>query len=457
MQITYMREEMRRSTGKRLLAVGILVSSVVLGACGGEEEARQKSEKGREAGGGRQWGGRAGAGSTAAIPVKTEPVERGDVALYVQTHARLEAERWVSVVAWVQGMVTELAVEEGDRVAEGDVLARLNKEELALKVEQAEVVLEQAASAYERTKALYERQLVSEEEYDAAWHQMKNIEVSLKEARINLDHADVLAPISGTVMQRLVEVGDVVRANDQVFAVADVDPLLARIHVPEKRMLQIRKGQEARITVDSVPDKTFVGRIRMISPGVDPQSGTVKVTLEIPAASGLLKPGMFAKVRIVTASHLRTLIIPKKALVLETDEDDIFVFSQGVARRVRIQPGFVDGDRVEVVAGLAEGDQVITVGHEGLKDGARVRLAGQVDHGGGEAGAPPMQGGRPDPAGGRDREAPGSAVVPPGGRAFPDSATFVRRAQEHRGLSESEAVERWKKVRNRFGNRNGND
>lgn len=449
---------MRRSTGKRLWAVGILVFSVVLGACGGEEEeAKRKSERGREAGGGRQWGGRAGAGSTAAIPVKTEPVERGNIALYVQTHARLEAERWVSVVARVQGMVTELAVEEGDRVAEGDILARLNKEEWALRVEQAEVALEQAASAYERTKALHERQLVSEEEYDVAWHQMRNFEVNLEEARINLYHADVLAPIPGTVMQRLVEVGDVVRAYDHVFAVADVDPLLARIHVPEQRMRQISKGQEARITVDSVPEKTFVGRIRMISPGVDPQSGTVKVTLEIPAATGVLKPGMFATVRIVTASHFRSLIFPKKALVLETDEDDVFVFSEGVARRVRIQPGFVEGNRVEAVGGLEEGDQVITVGHEGLKDGARVRLAGQVDQGGGETGDPPVQRGRPDPSGDRDREAPGSAAVLPGERAFPDSATFVRKAQEHRGLSESEAVERWKRMRDRFENRNGSD
>ena len=446
---------MRRPTGNMLLAAGILVSSMVLGACGDEgDKGGKEGEGGRGDARASRWGGGAAAGATAAIPVKAEAVQRGDVALYVQTHARLEAERWVSVVARVQGMVTELAVEEGDEVAEGNVLARLNKEELALRVEQAEVALEQAASAYDRTKALFDRQLVSEEEYDAAWHQMRNIEVTLEEARINLDHADVLAPISGTVMQRLVEVGDVVRANDQVFAVADLDPLLARIHVPEKRMREISKGQEARIAVDSVPDRTFVGRIRMISPGVDPQSGTVKVTLEIPDAAGLLKPGMFATVRIVTERHQGALVIPKKALVLETDEDDVFVFSEGTARRARIQPGFVDGDMVEVVAGLEEGDLVITLGQEGLKEGTRVRLAGQAA----QVREPDstVEKGRRDFSGERGPEEPGPSSLR-GGRAFPDSATFVKRAQEQRGLSESEAVERWRRMKERFGNRSEGD
>lgn len=447
---------MRQSTRKMLLAVATLVSSIALGACGGGSDTTGKEGgRGREAAGGRQWGGGGAAGATAAIPVKAEAVQRGDVALYVQTHARLEAERWVSVVARVQGMVTELAVEEGDQVAEGDVLARLNKEELALRVEQAEVALEQAASTYDRTKALYDRQLVSEEEHDAAWHQMRNIEVNLEEARINLDHADVIAPISGTVMQRLVEVGDVVRANDQVFAVADLDPLLARIHVPEKRMREISKGQDARIAVDSVPDRTFVGRIRMISPGVDPQSGTVKVTLEIPDATGLLKPGMFATVRIVTDRRQGTLVVPKKALVLETDEDDVFVFSEGTARRVRIQPGFVDGDMVEVVSGLAEGDLVITLGQEGLKEGTRIRLAGQAVKGGEED--PPVEKGRPGFSGERGAGEPGPASSFRGGRAFPDSASFVKRAQEQRGLSESEAVERWRRMKERFGTRSESD
>jgi len=312
-----------------------------------------------------------------AIPVKTEKVRRGDMDAYVQTHARLEAERSVEVLARATGLVEELAVEEGDRVSEGQVMVRLEKEELQLRMQQAEVALRQVQASYDRTKTLHERRMVSEAEFETVRHQLENAQVAFEEARLDLAHADIRAPISGVVMWRGVELGDLVRTNQAILALADLEPLLARIHIPEKRMHQIRERQEARVLVESLPDATFTGRIRMISPGVDPQSGTVKVTLEIPDLSGRLKPGMFTSVRIITDRHLQTLIVPKKALIIETDEDDVFVLDEGKARRTRVELGFVDGDRVEVLVGLDETAQVITVGQEGLKDGAVVRVVGQ--------------------------------------------------------------------------------
>jgi membrane fusion protein (multidrug efflux system) len=355
------------------LAFHLALITLLVTACGNDKDAAQPG-----AGGGGQWGGRSGGrpGGNAAIPVKAETVERGAIAAFVQTHARLEAERWVDVVARTQGLATCLAVEEGDRVAAGDLLVRLDQEELSLRLLQVEVSLEQAQSNLDRTKALFERGLVSEEEHDNANNQIKNIQVSLREARLNLEYADIRAPIGGTVMLRQVELGDMVRDNQTVFAIADLEPLLARIYLPEKRMHQVRLGQQAKLQIDAFPDRSFSGTVRMINPGVNPQSGTVKVTLEIPADPIHLKPGIFATVRIITEEHPQALIIPKKALILETDEDDVFVFDQGKARRAKIDIGFVDGDRVEVLSGLSDGDQVITVGQEGLKDGATVRLAG---------------------------------------------------------------------------------
>ena len=167
----------------------------------------------------------------------------------------------------------------------------------------------------------------------------------------------------------------------------------------------------------------------MISPEVDPESGTVKVTLEVPA-SGLLKPGMFCTVRIITASRPNALVIPKKALVLETDADDVFAVEDGKVKVVDVKLGFVEGDRVEVVSGLEEGMQVVTVGHEGLKDGSPVRVVGEGEpvavappEGGGAAGG---QGGgqwagKTAVAAGDSSKAAGGADGPRGGGALPDS------------------------------------
>ena len=369
------------------LPVSFLAMTILsLAACAGEDAG-----EGRPTGGerGRPGGGR---GATSAIPVKAEPATRAEMTSYIETNARLVAERYIEVMARTQGMVERVIAEEGDLVKAGDILLRLEKEQLSLQHEQARVALEGAQATYERTSKLHARQLVSQEEMENARHQMQTAEVNLKEARLQLDYTDVRASLAGVVMMRDVELGDLVRTNDVVYALADVDPLQVRIRIPEKRMNQVRPGQEARITVDPVPDRVFQGTVKMISPGVDPASGTVKVTLDVPS-QGLLRPGMFATVRIVTDRRPDALVVSKKALVLETDEDDVFVVRDGKSRRVRVELGYVDGDRIEVLSGLAEGDQVVTIGHQGLKEDADVRLVG-VEVTAAERGQDAARGGR---------------------------------------------------------------
>ncbi len=345
----------------------VALAGLLLG-CGDDEAA-----DGTGGGGAGNWGG--GERKEAALPVKTEAVTKGEITRFIETHSRLEAERWVEVVSRAQGLAQRLAAEEGDQVRAGQILVQLEKEELLLQMEQAKVAVSQAQSTFERTQTLHERQLVSQEEFENARNQQENTAVALREAQLRLDYADIRAPIDGVVMMRNVERGDLVRTNDAVFVVADLEPLQARIRVPEKRMSQLRPQQAARITVDPVPGHVFPGTVRMISPGVDPTSGTVKVTLDVPP-EGVLRPGMFATVRIVTDSRQDALIIPKKALLLETDEDDVFVVHDGRAERIRIELGYTDGDRVQVMSGLEVGDEVITVGQEGLKDNAPVRIVG---------------------------------------------------------------------------------
>ena len=350
----------------RISLILSLILAYVFGCSEGGESERRGGQGSRGA-----WGGRA----TAAIPVKGEKVTRADMNSYVETYARLKAEREVSVLARTTGLVEVLTVEEGDRVRQGRVLVQLDKEKLGLNLRQAQAAFEEASSNYERIKVLHNQRMVSQSEYEITRLRFANAKLSLEESELNLTYADLTAPITGVITQRLVELGDLVRGDQEVFIIADLDPLLVRIFVPERRMYQLHPGQEANIAVEALPDREFSGKIRMISPEVDPESGTVKVTLEV-TADGLLKPGMFATVRIITARRPQTLIVPKKALVLETDEDDVFLIEEGKVKRIAIELGFVEGDKVEVVSGLKEGDQVVTVGHEGLKDGAAVRLAG---------------------------------------------------------------------------------
>ena len=414
----------REMNGRKLLrwSAWIALSVAAFSGCGDEEES---ASSGGGTGGGRGgWGGGRG-GGVAAIPVKAENVIRGEMNAYVETYARLEAEREISVLARASGFLEKLGAEEGDRVETGQVLARLDKEELELRMRQVRASHNEVKSNYERIKVLHENKMVSQAEYETTQLRFENSKVDLEEAELNLAYADVEAPISGVIMQRMVEVGTLVRSNQELFFIADMDPLLVRIFVPERRMYQLKPGQGATVVVEALPDRIFKGEIRMISPRVDPESGTVKVTLEVPA-SGMLKPGMFCTVRIITDSRSNALIIPKKALILETDADDVFAVKEGKVEIVNVELGFIEGNRVEVVSGLEEGMQVVTVGHEGLKDGAGVRVVGEEGESesgseqteqvsGDEAGEK-----RPD-AGGWSRSAGGPPAGGGPGGALPDS------------------------------------
>ena len=368
---------------------------LALFACG-EEEAQQTQ------GGRAGRGGRGGRGGGAAAPVKVETVKQGDISAYILKNTTLEAERWVDVRARRPGQVIALLKEEGDPVREGTVMARLDADAAQISVAQREVAYLEAKQRYEREDALFQRNLGSKQSYENAKTQFESAKAQLEQAKLDLSYTAIRSPIEGIMTLRNIEVGNMVTNNQVVASVAKFDPLLARIQVTEKDFGKITVGQTARITVEAAPEREFTGTVKMISPVVDPESGTVKVTVEIPRTdASLLRPGMFASVYIITETRRNTLVIPKKALVLEGEGNQVFTFEtdpesgRGQAQRKRIEIGFTDSDRLEILSGLSQGEQVITVGQEGLRPGSPVRLVGEA--------APPAFAGR----GGQGRQGRG--------------------------------------------------
>ena len=378
---------------------------LALFACG-EEEAQQAQ------GGRAGRGGRGGRGGAAAAPVKVETVQRGDISAYILKNTTLEAERWVDVRARRAGQVIALLKEEGDPVRAGTILARLDADAAQISVSQREVAHLEAKQRYEREDALFQRNLGSKQSYENAKTQFESSKAQLEQAKLDLSYTAIRSPIEGIMTLRNIEVGNMVTNNQVVASVAKFDPLLARIQVTEKDFGKITVGQTARITVEAAPEREFTGTVKMISPVVDPESGTVKVTVEVPRTdASLLRPGMFASVYIITETRRNTLVIPKKALVLEGEGNQVFTFEtdpesgRGQAQRKRIEIGFTDSDRLEILSGLSQGEQVITVGQEGLRPGSPVRLVGEA--------APPAFAGR----GGQGRQGRGQMGQGGQGRA----------------------------------------
>ena len=311
---------------------------------------------------------------SSAIPVQAVAAQKGDISLFLMQTTTIEAERQVEIPAKVSGQVIKLFVEEGIEVKKGDVLAQLDEAELKINFLRTKVSLETDKSIYERSKEMLEKTFIAKEEYEASRLQYESSKSAHEAAELQLEYTNIRSPFDGIVTARNIELGQRVNVNQALFTVADFKPLRAKIYVPEKDISRIFEGQIAQITVEAEKGKEFTGVVKMISPIIDPESGTSKITIDIDEDPRKLKPGMFASVFINTETHKNALIIPKKALVLESDTDQIYIYREGKAHKVSLKLGFVSGESIEILEGLTEGDLVVTAGQDGLREGLPIRI-----------------------------------------------------------------------------------
>ena len=137
-------------------------------------------------------------------------------------------------------------------------------------------------------------------------------------------------------------------------------------------MRRLRVGQTVNILIDADGDELHNGHVARISPVVDPASGTVKATIEVTGSKDDLKPGMFARLKIITDTHTDAVVIPKRALVSDDGKQAVFVIAENLARKREIEIGFDDEGQIEILDGLEEGERVVTIGQSGLKDSTKV-------------------------------------------------------------------------------------
>ena len=312
-----------------------------------------------------------------AIPVEAGTPWRAELASYVFGNANIEALREVEIVARVNGLLQGLLVEEGDIVAQGQVLAELDKSELKISLQENKARLENNRNLFERSKQMIEQELTSQEELDRARFNYETALAQYERAQLNLQYATITAPFSGVITQRLVERGDMIRLNTVLFHLADTDKLRIRLHVPEKEMGRIFIANPVRIETEMLPGEYFGGVVEMIAPVVDPATGTIKVTVQVTEGLEKLKPGMFCSVYILIETHKDALVINRRALIPETEAAEVFIIDDSmVVHRRQLKIGITQGDTMEVLDGLREGEQVVLVGQESLNEGTPVKIIG---------------------------------------------------------------------------------
>lgn len=311
----------------------------------------------------------------APLPVQTTGAWRADIFATFDTTATIEADAHATVPARVDGVVVEILVEEGDRVEEGQVLARLDGERLALQLEQARARLEMTTREFERMGRLEERGLVSAAMVEGLKYERDALQASFDLMRLRYEYTRIRAPIAGVVSGRDIKHGTHLVEGEPTFRITGTSELVVHLLIPQVELSRIAAGDEARLTVDALPGRRFAATIARLSPTIDAKTGTFRATAYIDNEDDALAPGMFGRFSIAYEKHENALLVPRDAVLREDDEMVVYVVEDGTASRRAVQLGIETGGEVEVLDGLADDDQVVVTGHGSLRDGSRVLAA----------------------------------------------------------------------------------
>ncbi|MEM8816580.1 MAG: efflux RND transporter periplasmic adaptor subunit [Pseudomonadota bacterium] len=331
-----------------------------LAACGGEGPENANNDEDED--------------ETPPVPVEVTTPERGDIFAVYSGTAPIEAFAEADVVAKVAGEVRLINVEEGDAVTRGQVLAQLDGDRLRLELNESQANLSKLQRDLERNKDLRARDLISEGDFEKIQYDMEALEASFNLAKLELDYTYIRAPIDGVVSERMVKLGNTIQEGEALFRVTSLDPLVTYLFVPEREYRRIRAGQPVGIEIDALPDERIVASVTRVSPIVDPETGTFKITVEISDPERRVKPGMFGRIAIVYDQRENALKIPRSALLEESLSTSVFIVEDGTARRREVETGYSDRGMVEILAGLGDDDRIVTVGQIGLKEDSKVNI-----------------------------------------------------------------------------------
>ena len=360
--------------------------------------------------GGNQAGGGRGGRGNAQMTVELASATRAKVDQELTVVGNLIGDATVSVVPKANGRLEQISVRLGDRVTRGQNIAKIEDEDIVEQVKQAEAAfevakatirqreadLELAKTNAERSRNLFQRQLLPQQTLDdseakfqsavaaldLARAQNTQSQARLDELKINLANTVIQSPVNGFVARRAVDPGAFVSPNAPIVDVVDITKVRLIVNVVEKDLKQLGTGNDANVSVDAFPGERFRGRIARVSPVLDPSTRTAPIEIEIPNADYRLKPGMYARVGIVTDTHPNALVVPTNAVIDVNGTRGVYLSVNNVANFHPVKIGIEGNDHTEILDGIADGDRVVTTGAAALRNGDPIVLAG----GGGQNG-----------------------------------------------------------------------
>lgn len=308
-----------------------------------------------------------------AVEVGTVAVE--PVTEEVTAVGTLRSNESVVVRPEVSGRIASIDFVEGGRVEKGALLVSLDASVQDAELQQAKASLALRERNIRRTEELLRDKFVSQSALDEATANFRVAESNVALAEAKLGKTRIRAPFPGVIGIRRVSVGDYVKEGQDLVTLEDISSLKVDFRVPEVFLTRLARGQTLGINTEAIPDRTFQATVEAIDPLIDEAGRAVLIRARLKNNDGLLRPGMFVRVRLVLTERPRALVVAEEAIVPIGADQFVFRVADGKAERVKVATGVRRGGRVEIRDGLAAGDVVVTAGQIKLREGVPVRAA----------------------------------------------------------------------------------
>ncbi len=283
---------------------------------------------------------------------------------------------WVKldVLTEVSGKVAKKAVEEGNSVRKGDVIAVFDSRDYQNAYNSLKASYQAASATLTRLEKLHEGQLATRSQLDDARAQSENYRSSMDTAELNLERCTLRAPISGLINRLYIDNGQFLDHADKVAEILQIEQIKVRVGIPESDVDAVRNLEDFNVKIDALNGKTFSAKKYFLSRTADTEARLYNLDLAVDNAGGEILPDMFARVEIVKKEVPEGLSLPLYSIITRNNETIVYVCKDNKSYSRKIVTGLQEGWRVEITQGLDAGEQVIVVGQRSVNDGQTVNV-----------------------------------------------------------------------------------
>ena len=325
------------------------------------------ANKGAGAGAGQGGGG---------TPVELGKPEKLSWPKTVTAVGSLRSDESVIVRAEQSGRIVTLNFKEGQPVRIGQILVQLDDSVARAELEQSKANQKLAKAKFDRAVELKERNFISGQAKDEAENAMRVADATVSLSEAKLTKLFIKAPFSGTAGLRTASLGDYVKDGQDIVNLEKTDPIKVDFKIPEVFQSKVRVGQALAVTLDALPGQPFNGNVYAVNPQLDTAGRAVVLRAQMTNKGGLLKPGMFARVRLTLSDTGDAVVVPEQAVAMQGEDQIMFRVVDGRALRTKVEVGQRRDGKAEIIEGVSATDTIVIAGWQRLRDGAAVRPSG---------------------------------------------------------------------------------